>query len=600
MPFAGNLRTLPLPDVLQTLNNIKATGVLRLTSHAGSRDVVFQQGEIIGVGFLDKDGRDDLTLRLALLGIETDVGEWLKGVTWYWTAMQARTWSQRQDVDELIHQQAREQLHNLFVWNNADFSFEDAGPGKAVANDMVARCLERPLAIDTATLLLEAARQQDEWAEVRTRIRTEAGVAAMGSAPVLEQIAADAGDDAAAPQSAIEEQTYHLHLEGEWRGPYQRSQIIAMVKAGSVTGEVWSYDPRNQERQTLDQLLGGTELRRVSAQDIDALQQAVKAAEARLIEERTARQTDLAELRGLASEILRLSRDQGQHDPATAAVIERLSEAISGDDPSLIVLSSETVVVSLVHHLRGLSAVGLEQARTQTASLAERISEIEGRAASERAALEAQVSVAEQRADAERDQAAQMRARLAAAAEHVTQLDQDLQRSRRDSSRVSTERIVAGQGSSSDSPTPVVDETHELQRLRVEHTRLLNDVAVLQAQLDEDRARHQAELEASRAVAAALGEHASGTERSAPSSTETHLSAEVERLRQMLADALRRAESGSAIRAAITARDLAASERDAARSDSERLRHDLHAARSDNTHQAELNQRLVATEQRAS
>jgi hypothetical protein len=144
MPFAGNLRTLPLPDVFQTLNNIKATGVLRLRSNAGSRDVVFQQGEIIGVGFLDKEGREDLELRLSLLGIEQQVGERMKGVTWYWTAMQARVQTSRAEMDELVHEQAREQLHNLFAWATADFAFDESGPGKTVANELVARSLEPP------------------------------------------------------------------------------------------------------------------------------------------------------------------------------------------------------------------------------------------------------------------------------------------------------------------------------------------------------------------------------------------------------------------------------------------------------------------------
>jgi len=116
MPFAGNLRTLPLPDVFQTLNNIKATGVLRLRCPAGARDVVFQQGEIIGVGFLDKEARDDLGLRQTLLGLdESTLAQRLQGVTWYWSAMQARTRTSKTEIDDLVHEQAREQLHNLFA-----------------------------------------------------------------------------------------------------------------------------------------------------------------------------------------------------------------------------------------------------------------------------------------------------------------------------------------------------------------------------------------------------------------------------------------------------------------------------------------------------
>jgi hypothetical protein len=294
MAFAGNLRTLPLPDVFQTLNNIKATGVLRLRSQAGSRDVVFNQGEIIGVGFLDKQGREDIDLRLSLLGVESDAGQRLQGVTWYWTAMQARERANRAELDELVHEQAREQLHNLFAWNTAEFNFDESGPGKIEANELVARSLERPLSIDTATILLEAARQQDEWADLRARIRDETGAAAMGSSPTLgvQQSALEAVDKSEKLEALQpSESDYHLYLNGEWQGPYPRSRIVGMVQTGEVPVETWSYDQRTQDRKTLDQLLGN-EAKRIRPEDLDALRQAVKAAEGRLAEERAGRAAD--------------------------------------------------------------------------------------------------------------------------------------------------------------------------------------------------------------------------------------------------------------------------------------------------------------------
>ncbi|MBN8527118.1 MAG: DUF4388 domain-containing protein, partial [Planctomycetes bacterium] len=372
MPFAGNLRTLPLPDVFQTLNNIKATGVLRLRSNAGSRDVVFQQGEIIGVGFLDKAGREDLDLRLTLLGIDMSPGERLKGVTWYWTAMQAREHTARTELDELVHEQAREQLHNLFAWNQAEFAFDEAGPGKTIANELVARSLERPLSIDTATILLEAAKQQDEWAELRSRIRDEAGVAAMGSSPAL---AVQQEADPAKTADGFESQ-YHLYLDGEWRGPFPRQQIVGLVQTGEVASETWSYDPLTQERRTLDELLGD-EARRITPDELDTLRQAVKAAENRLAEERAGRAADLSELRGLASEALRLAQDCQLSDPAIAAVVERLAEVVNGDDPSIVALAAETVIVAVVRHLRELGQNGIAEAQAKADALAARIAELE-------------------------------------------------------------------------------------------------------------------------------------------------------------------------------------------------------------------------------
>lgn len=600
MPFAGNLRTLPLPDVFQTLNNIKATGVLRLESSAGARDVVFQQGEIIGVGFLDKAGRNDLELRLTLLGIGDEaMQERLKGVTWYWSAMQARTRLQqtnRAELDELVHEQAREQLHNLFAWNTADFHFDESGPGKDVANEMVARCLERPLSIDTSTLLLEAARQQDEWADLRARIRDETGAAAMGSQPAF----AAQPSEPAAP----EDPPYHLYLDGEWRGPFLRSAILGLVQTGEVPPETWSYDPRTQERETLDKIFGA-EARRITPEELDALRQAVKAAENRLAEERAGRVSDQSELRGLAGEVLRVASEIRIEDPALSAVVERLSESVSGHDPSLVALAAETVVVSLVRHLRDNAISQLAAAREEAGQLAGRIATLERTLAEERAARDAQLAKAEQRADAEREAAAQLRERLAEAASDAARLDQELERTRRDPSHISTARIsalrtpddvtAARAGAETAARARSDDTVRELGRMRAEHARLLNEIATLQGSLDEERSRHEAELEASRAVAATLGE----SSRPAATAVDANLVAEIERLKGLLAAAEARTGRDSEVRRAIEARD-------AALHDSERLRHELLQARSDSTLAGELatradeaRERLHAAEARA-
>jgi hypothetical protein len=603
MPFAGNLRTLPLPDVFQTLNNIKATGVLRLRSNAGSRDVVFNQGEIVGVGFLDKEGREDLELRLSLLGVEESNVERMKGVTWYWTAMQARVQTSRAEMDELVHEQAREQLHNLFAWATADFAFDESGPGKTVANSLLERSLERPLSIDTATILLEAAKQQDEWAELRARIRDETGAAAMGSSPALAQMAAQVTADAFEAPAEPEETSFHLYLDGEWRGPYPRQQIIGLVQTGEVAPETWSYDPLTQERKTLDQLLGG-EARRITPDELESLRQAVKAAESRLSEERAGRSADLAELRGLASEILRLAHDCQLGDPAISVVVERLAEVVGGEDPSIVALAAETVIVAVVRHLRDLGERELGEARARADELARRIADAEAG----RAALESQLAEAERRSDAERDAASSLRERLAAAAEDASRLNQELERTRRDPSRLSTARIsalrtpeaiAAARAEAAKTGRPEELE-RELGRMRAEHARLHNEVAVLQARLDEDRARHEAELEASRALASSLGQRQDPPTETIGKSTERHTSAdsalvaEVERLRALLAQAESR--GGGDSQQALEERKRVAAEH----GDTERLRKDLHQARAEAARSAELVRAAEQAEARVS
>ncbi len=171
MGFAGNLRTLALPEVLQTLNRIKATGVLRLAAAEGGRDVVFDQGEVIGVAFRSGEERQALLRRLILDGR-------LDATT---AAQISSSGRESQVICRLIEsgvidetavkdasqRQAEEELQSLFTWDYADFVFHDAGPEAEEINALVERSKTDGLVFNINSLLMESARRQDEWERVR-------------------------------------------------------------------------------------------------------------------------------------------------------------------------------------------------------------------------------------------------------------------------------------------------------------------------------------------------------------------------------------------------------------------------------------------------
>ena len=68
MGLAGNIRTFPFAEVVQTLNRINATGVLRLVAGEVSREVVVKNGQIIGVAFPLGQERQALLARLVMQG----------------------------------------------------------------------------------------------------------------------------------------------------------------------------------------------------------------------------------------------------------------------------------------------------------------------------------------------------------------------------------------------------------------------------------------------------------------------------------------------------------------------------------------------------
>lgn len=174
MGFAGNLRTLSLPEVVQTLARIQATGILRLAADEGHRDVVFDQGAIIGVEFKDGAERQALLQRMIMQG-KLDATA---------AASISSAGSETQVVRSLIEQglvtddevsearqcQAEEELISLCTWEAADFVFHDAGPDDDEASQLVDKYSKLGLTINSGSLLMEAARRIDEWSRLKERL----------------------------------------------------------------------------------------------------------------------------------------------------------------------------------------------------------------------------------------------------------------------------------------------------------------------------------------------------------------------------------------------------------------------------------------------
>ena len=174
MGFAGNLRTLSLPEVVQTLARIQATGILRLAADEGHRDVVFNQGAIIGVEFKSGGERQALLQRMIMqnkldataaasisaAGSETQVVQSLidQGLV------------TDDDVNEARQRQAEEELISLCTWEAADFVFHDASPEEPEASELVDKFSSLGLTINSSSLLMEAARRIDEWSRLKERL----------------------------------------------------------------------------------------------------------------------------------------------------------------------------------------------------------------------------------------------------------------------------------------------------------------------------------------------------------------------------------------------------------------------------------------------
>ena len=197
MGFAGNLRTLSLPEVVQTLARIQATGVLRLARSDGKCDVMFEQGQIIGVASRAGSERQALLNRMIIDGkLDANAAAALSASGSESQVVQVlidQKLVNDEDVHEARQRQAEEELHDLCTWDAADFVFIDAAPEEPDAMQLVQKYGTLGLTFNTGSLLMEAARRMDEWNRIREKLPH--GTYVMGVADGMEEKLTEAGTD---------------------------------------------------------------------------------------------------------------------------------------------------------------------------------------------------------------------------------------------------------------------------------------------------------------------------------------------------------------------------------------------------------------------
>jgi Domain of unknown function (DUF4388)/PQQ-like domain/Tetratricopeptide repeat len=190
MGFAGNLNTISLVEVFQTINRIRATGVLRLAAVNHGRDVVFADGEIIGVRFRAGEEKLGLLRRLILerkidANAASNISTSKKESHLIIQGLISKGQLSAEDAREAMQRQAEDELYNICTWEFADFVFHDATPEASDINNEVQACRETPLELKINAILMESARRMDEWERLRKVVTSEEVV--LGPAENCEQ-----------------------------------------------------------------------------------------------------------------------------------------------------------------------------------------------------------------------------------------------------------------------------------------------------------------------------------------------------------------------------------------------------------------------------
>lgn len=171
MGFQGQLSSVSLTDIFQTLQMNRQTGTLSVSSPDGHRHVYFDTGQVAMCDAPQVDGRAFLLnalLRKSLLSPEqvADLNQRLYSLGHpLRDLVLASGYVQEGELDEASAWCIEELVCPIFEWQEGDFTFTDGAPIQQLqVHDVVAM---GKVGLQTTQLLLEASRRKDEWRRIR-------------------------------------------------------------------------------------------------------------------------------------------------------------------------------------------------------------------------------------------------------------------------------------------------------------------------------------------------------------------------------------------------------------------------------------------------
>jgi outer membrane protein assembly factor BamB/tetratricopeptide (TPR) repeat protein len=171
MGFQGQLSSVSLTDIFQTLHMNRQTGTLSVSSPEGTVHVYFDGGQVAMCDAPQVQGHAFLInalLKKNLLSPEQadDVNKRLYSVGQPLRDLVLSTGSvQEGELDEVCAWCIEELTCPIFEWQQGDFTFTDGAPVPALmSGDVVAM---GRVGLQTTQLILEATRRKDEWKRIR-------------------------------------------------------------------------------------------------------------------------------------------------------------------------------------------------------------------------------------------------------------------------------------------------------------------------------------------------------------------------------------------------------------------------------------------------
>jgi hypothetical protein len=172
MALKGDTRALGLSDIFQALALSKREGTLSVSSGGKEIKLHFSTGGVrllstgslrhtrLGSILLEKEGFSPEDLEFALQ-IHKSTGRKLGDVLVEYGLLS------REDIEDCLRRQIEEEMCEIFLWNDAEFSFEPGLPRESYFDPSGEG---RVFDINVSRLLVEAARNVDDWTALLVRV----------------------------------------------------------------------------------------------------------------------------------------------------------------------------------------------------------------------------------------------------------------------------------------------------------------------------------------------------------------------------------------------------------------------------------------------
>jgi len=161
--LAGNLRTVPLSDLLQLISGSGKTGMLSVTREDQTREIYFMKGNIIQAS---SSGNEEVLLGSIILNrkkiqkSDLERALSLQKITRkkLGTILSEMGLISREELMEVLRFQIEEIVYRLFSWNSGEFVFYE---GKTPAAD------RSTIQLNTMNVIMEGSRRIDEWIHIQ-------------------------------------------------------------------------------------------------------------------------------------------------------------------------------------------------------------------------------------------------------------------------------------------------------------------------------------------------------------------------------------------------------------------------------------------------